>query len=126
MKTYNLFNLYFFIGLLLVAVLGIGISMHGSYTCPVKNISGFHCVSCGMTRDFVQFIQFNFDSPINPNSWRLFTWVMTQIILRGIGILLLRNKVTNQNYLFVDLIITIGILIWAVYPLWWCSENLLN
>lgn len=70
--TAGLFLVFFFI---LLSYSGIPACVHLTYT-------GQECGSCGITRDIISFLKFDFATPINDNSIGFFLFGILQFIYR--------------------------------------------
>jgi hypothetical protein len=59
------------------------------------------CITCGFSRDFNQFIQFNFNYPINPNSFNFFLFFLINLFIRTILILVHKRILKFENRLII-------------------------
>jgi hypothetical protein len=82
-KEYSLFNV-FIVALLFILFLGSFLldAGEGTMSCQVLKATGKECAACGLSRDFVNFGQLKFDSPINSQSIYVFFWFLSQLLFR--------------------------------------------
>jgi len=76
------------------------------WSCAYLNITGNPCPFCGITRDFISLIHFNFDL-INTQSLVLFVFVIFEFLFRIIIIIInkkLKEK-TKKLLIILDIII---------------------
>jgi hypothetical protein len=92
----------------------------GELYCQVKAVTGIPCSSCGLTRDFLSFINLDFKSPINPNSIKLFGFVIIQALYRiGITTKLLKFKIANiKKTISLDILLTAIMAIVTLIQFW--------
>ena len=110
-STYHQINLTIAIVLLVVLLLLFwGISA-GFVKCPYQSEYGFACASCGMSRDFMQFLQFDYSHSINPHSFNIFIFFISQLVLRT---LLFVSKIkATKNFIIADITFSLLWIIWA-------------
>ncbi len=75
--------------------------------CIQLDRTGIPCTSCGMTRDFKSFLQFDFENPINDYSWRVFLFLWIQFFYRTIMSILDCPKPQLNNIIKFDIIISV-------------------
>lgn len=77
-------------------------SMNGSYGCVHLDYTGQECKSCGVTRDFISFLKFNFHNPINSNSLVLFFYLLLQLLYRSIISVFGMGPAENSSMISID------------------------
>ena len=115
--TYQRFNIFFVIILSCILLLLYLSISKGWLTCSFNSNLGIQCASCGMSRDFSQFLSGNLANPLNPYSLRVFIFFIGQIIFRLVlGISGWWKN--DMNFIRIDIVISI---FWAT----WCFVVLL-
>jgi hypothetical protein len=98
---YILFNRVVLATIIVTVLITILFIDLNSWTCVHKTITGFECKSCGITRDFLSFLRFDFTKPINQYSLGLFLYCTFQFIYRIIiaifGLNLFSKQTKDQN-----------------------------
>ena len=90
-----------------MGILAVILIDHNSWNCVHSTITGYECKSCGITRDFLSFLHFDFSNPINQYSFGLFLYCIFQSIYRiiiatfGVNLLSKQTKFKNAN-LYLD------------------------
>lgn len=113
----------------LVFFIGIGMGFAYSYffypddhpvDCMVKQITGKNCPSCGFTRSFSLYTRGEWAAgkTLNPLSWTVFLFFVTQLILR---LAVLTHYITvrknlSQKVMVADAIISILFFLYAFLP----------
>lgn len=73
----------------------------GSIACVNLAYTGKECASCGITRDFLSFLQLDFSEPINQHSIGLFIYCTFQflyrILIATLGLKFLWEHTYGQN-----------------------------
>jgi len=82
-NTYRFFNITLVFFLFLFGILLI-IPFGKLPPCQVLSTTGEMCSGCGLTRDFKNFLTFDFANPINPNSLNLFLFLGINFVGRGL------------------------------------------
>jgi hypothetical protein len=128
---------------LISALLFILLNQGGYIQCALLNITGQECKSCGLTRDFLSFLNFNFESPVNSQSLPLFIFCVVQLGYRSyMGFIRLgyrlyktksntaiekirmdtksyRSPLNLKTVITIDAVITVFVTIILVIPFWW-------
>ena len=105
-EDYTTLNKVFVLLLIFLSIILSLVDISGIPSCQVLKNTGYYCSSCGLTRDLQSFLQLNFSSPINPNSFAVFIWFAVQLTYR-VAFLFTRIKSTYRMRLsdaFVSLI----------------------
>ena len=71
------------------------LSFSGTPTCIHLIYTGQDCNSCGVTRDVLSFLQFDFSNPINTNSYRIFAFGVLQFLYRSYISILNRGVISE-------------------------------
>ena len=110
MNTYLKVNITIAAVLILVLLLlfwGISTSV---VECPFQNNLGIPCTSCGVSRDIFRYLRLNFQNPINEHSLKIFTFFVSQVILRcGLWVLKIKD---SKSIIRLDILISS---IWIIY-----------
>ncbi len=117
-SDYQRFNLYIASVLTIVGLsylLYITLVDPTMSTCSYKLLYGNECPSCGLSRDFVSFIKFDFDRPINSNSFAVFIFFMSQLCYRFITYILEWASKVTVCFVGIDIFLT---MIWVASVLW--------
>ena len=71
--------------------------------CYYKSHYGFECPTCGLTRDFSQFLSLDFHSPLNPASYYYFTAFALIFVPRILHSLIVYRKPHQlKSIIFLD------------------------
>ncbi|MBM0650369.1 DUF2752 domain-containing protein [Capnocytophaga genosp. AHN8471] len=71
--------------------------------CYYKSHYGFECPTCGLTRDFSQFLSLDFHSPLNPASYYYFTAFTLIFVTRILHSLIVYRKPHQlKSIIFLD------------------------
>lgn len=109
------------VGIFIFTCLFVGLFLdEGSIQCIHKSLTTESCSSCGLTRDFISFLKFNFKNPVNQASLGLFFFVVVQLIFR-IGIVgrsYLYKVDFSSKFQMVDLAITSIAIMIVFRPFW--------
>ena len=71
--------------------------------CYYKSHYGFECPTCGLTRDFSQFLSLDFHSPLNPASYYYFTAFALIFVTRILHSLIVYRKPHQlKSIIFLD------------------------
>ncbi len=122
------FNAYFIINLFFLML--IGVSLAYSYffypnnhpvNCPIKEITGKNCASCGFSRAFSSYTHFQFREGLsfNKNSLLVFLFFNLQFLYRGIVVVLItvfRKEITSSVIKW-DIVLSILTFLFAFLPM---------
>lgn len=101
LREYILLNRVVAVTLSVMAILTVILIDQESWNCIHKTITGYECKSCGITRDFLSFLQFDFSNPINQYSFSLFLYFIFQstyrILIATAGLKLLCKQIKSRN-----------------------------
>lgn len=97
------------IGCMFFAVLYILTKIFNCSLCIIKNLLGFSCFGCGMTRAFIYILKLDFVSAIRYNvlSVPLFVGILFYVVLFTIDIFLNKNyikileKFLSKKYMYI-------------------------
>ena len=81
-KEYEFFNRLAVALVLMVGVLFLFFSNGGHVICAQLEVTGQECKGCGLTRDFLSYLNFDFNTSINPHSFPLFICCCAQLMYR--------------------------------------------
>ena len=71
--------------------------------CYYKSHYGFECPTCGLTRDFSQFLSLDFHSPLNPTSYYYFAAFALIFVTRFLHSLIVYRKPHQlKSIIFLD------------------------
>ena len=82
MSTYRQFNVYMALAMTGCAIIFYLAYQHKMIQCIHMDYLGQPCYTCGISRDFINFMNFQFETPINEKSAFLFISFIVQFILR--------------------------------------------
>ena len=81
-SSYRQFNTFLSIGMLLSAIIFFLAYQNNGIQCMHLGLNGQPCPSCGISRDFMDFLRLQFESPINAKSPFLFISLFGQFLFR--------------------------------------------
>lgn len=113
-NTYSQVNLYLTVALIATLVIIYIWLQTGTMKCQFVAISGSPCTSCGLTRDIIQYLSFDFSQGVNTYSLRVFILLTGQIVVRG---LLALSSLSNKYLIIGDILISIMWVGYAMLPL---------
>ena len=87
--------------------------------CYYKSHDGFECPTCGLTRDFSQFLSLDFHSCLNPASYYYFTAFTLIFITRILHSLIVYRKPHQlKSFIFLDGVVFIFSIFLIVLGFW--------
>lgn len=116
---YSFFNRVVVIIILALIVFSWILDLNELYQCNQLSITGMECSSCGVTRDFISYIHFDFSNHINQHSLGLFIYFLFQIVFRLFyGFMKSNVKMRKQIIYIFDLLLTLVGGCLAIGPFW--------
>ncbi|MFT4536515.1 MAG: hypothetical protein ACJA1A_001941 [Saprospiraceae bacterium] len=120
-KDYVEFNRVVIIVIFVIVCIAGFLVESDSFICMHKAITGYECKSCGVTRDFINYLKLDFSKNINQYSFNLFLFCMLQfgyrLAMSTYGLIIV-DKVDIKKVIIVDVMITFLFTTIVFYPFW--------
>lgn len=108
-REYVLFNRVVVVGVFAIVCIAGMLIDYDSFICMHKTITGHECKSCGVTRDFINYLNLDFSKSINHYSFNLFLYCILQFGYRlaaSIYGFMINDLIYLKKVIIADVMIT--------------------